>query len=21
MEKITIIHTNDIHSHLENWPK
>ena len=21
MEKITILHTNDIHSHLENWPK
>ena len=21
MEKITIIHTNDLHSHLEHWPK
>lgn len=21
MEKITLIHTNDLHSHLENWPK
>ncbi len=21
MEKITIMHTNDLHSHLENWPK
>ncbi|MHC9532405.1 bifunctional metallophosphatase/5'-nucleotidase [Dellaglioa sp. L3N] len=21
MEKITILHTNDMHSHLENWPK
>lgn len=21
MEKITILHTNDLHSHLENWPK
>lgn len=20
-EKITILHTNDLHSHLENWPK
>ena len=21
MEKLTILHTNDLHSHLENWPK
>lgn len=21
MEKITLLHTNDLHSHLENWPK
>ena len=21
MEKIRIIHTNDLHSHFENWPK
>ncbi len=21
MEKIVILHTNDLHSHLENWPR
>lgn len=21
MEKITLLHTNDLHSHFENWPK
>ena len=21
MEKITLVHTNDLHSHLEHWPK
>lgn len=21
MEKIVLLHTNDLHSHLENWPK
>lgn len=21
MEKIILLHTNDLHSHLENWPK